>query len=340
MEILQHIDLAIIWSGILALAIIMYVLLDGFDLGIGILSKYAKDEKDQARMINSIAPFWDGNETWLILGGGCLLIGFPVAYAIIMQALYLPIIFMLLGLILRGVAFEFIFKSTDKQRKIWINFFHYGSLIASFFQGVILGEFILGFTVENKRFVGSSMDWFNPFCLIVGAAIVAGYTLLGSGWLVMKTTGKIHDWGRKMSTYSTFVVLFFMLVVSVYLPFVNAEIFDRWFSLPNFYYLAPVPIITFFVAMLLVYNNFKPTKDHYPFILSILMFLLGYVGLAISIFPWIVPHSLTIWDCLAARESIEISIIGVVGILPVILIYTAYNYYVFRGKVSHESMYK
>ncbi len=340
MDFLQNVDLAIIWSGILALAIIMYVILDGFDLGIGILTKFAKDEKDQTRMINSIAPFWDGNETWLILGGGGLLIGFPVAYAIIMQALYLPIIFMLLGLILRGVAFEFIFKSTSSQKKFWINCFHYGSLCASFFQGVILGEFIQGFSVEKGKFIGSSMDWLNPFCLIVGAAIVAGYTLLGSGWLVMKTTGKIHDWGRKISNYATFAVLFFMFVVSIYLPFENPEIFDRWFTLPNFYYLAPIPLVTFFVSIFLVYDNFKPTKDYYPFTFSIIMFLLGYIGLAISIFPWIVPHSLTIWECLAARESIEISIIGVVGILPIILIYTAYNYYVFRGKVSHESLYK
>jgi len=335
-------QLAMVWTMILGLVVIMYVILDGFDLGIGILTKYSKSEADQTRMVNSIAPFWDGNETWLILGAGALLIAFPVAYAIILQALYLPILFMLLGLILRGVAFEFIFKSTGtKMRAVWVNCFHWGSLLATFFQGIILGTFIIGFKVENERYVGGSLDWLEPFTVLVGLSLIAGYVLLGSGWIIMKSEGALHDWAKKISAYATLVVLLYMAAVSLYIPFLNSHIFVRWFSLPNFYYLLPVPFITLVVAYLLIKANKSDLArdDYKPFLYSLLLFLLGYLGLAISLWPWIVPHELTILQCVGAKESMEISLVGVVFILPVILIYTGYSYYVFRGKSHHESMY-
>lgn len=220
-------DLPLIWGGLIATAVLLYVLLDGFDLGCGILFPFAPNDKARNKIMNSIAPFWDGNETWLVLGGGGLFAAFPLAYAVVMPALYLPIILMLMGLIFRGVAFEFRFKTTsDKGRKLWDIAFHAGSLLAAFTQGIILGNIVQGFEVEGRNFAGGALDWANGFAMLTGLAVVFGYALLGATWLIMKTDKDTQKWARKCSRYVLTFVLLGMALVSICMPFMDERI-DR-----------------------------------------------------------------------------------------------------------------
>lgn len=333
-------DLPLIWAGLIATAVFLYVFLDGFDLGVGILFPFAPSDNCRSKMMNSIAPFWDGNETWLVLGGGGLFAAFPVAYAIIMPALYLPIILMLLGLIFRGVAFEFRFKShSEKQQKIWDSAFHFGSLLAAFMQGVILGSFVQGIEVEGRNFTGGPLDWANGFSVIVGLAMIFGYALLGSTWLIMKTDKETQNWARHVAKYVLIFVGFFMALVSISMPFIDNRVLQIWFSLPNFYYLLPIPLLTA-LGFIWVWRDLRNDKREVrPFIVSMLLFLFGYAGLAISLWPWIVPFAFTIWDAAAVAESLSLLLVGTALFLPLILGYTAYCYYIFRGKSTHEKMY-
>ena len=237
-------DLPLIWYGLIGTALFLYVLLDGFDLGLGILFPFAPSDKCRDRMMNSIAPFWDGNETWLVLGAGGLFAAFPLAYAILMPAFYIPVILMLLGLIFRGVAFEFRFKATGRSRRIWDYAFHFGSLAASFMQGMILGAFVRGVEVEGRSFAGGAFDWLNAYSVMTGVAVVFGYALLGSTWLVMKTDGITQDWARKCASYVLGYVGLFLGIVSISMPVMNADVRALWFSLPNLFYLLPVPLLT------------------------------------------------------------------------------------------------
>ena len=237
-------DLPLIWYGLIGTALFLYVLLDGFDLGLGILFPFAPSDKCRDRMMNSIAPFWDGNETWLVLSGGGLFAAFPLAYAILMPAFYIPVILMLLGLIFRGVAFEFRFKATGRSRRIWDYAFHFGSLAASFMQGMILGAFVRGVEVEGRSFAGGAFDWLNAYSVMTGVAVVFGYALLGATWLVMKTDGITQDWARKCASYVLGYVGLFLGIVSISMPVMNADVRALWFSLPNLFYLLPVPLLT------------------------------------------------------------------------------------------------
>ena len=236
-------DLPLIWFGLLVTALFLYVLLDGFDLGVGILFPFAPSDECRDRMMNSIAPFWDGNETWLVLSGGGLFAAFPLAYAILMPALYMPVILMLLGLIFRGVAFEFRFKAV-KSRFVWDYAFHFGSIVAAFMQGMILGAFVKGVQVEGRSFAGHPFDWLNAYSFMTGVALLFGYALLGATWLVMKTDGITQDWARKCASYVLGYVGVFMGIVSISMPIMNAGVKDLWFTFPNFYYLLPVPLVT------------------------------------------------------------------------------------------------
>lgn len=332
-------DLPLIWGAIIATAVFMYVVLDGFDLGCGILFLFAPNDGSRTLIINSIAPFWDGNETWLILGGGGLLVAFPVAYSIIMPALYLPIMLMLMGLIFRGIAFEFYFKAEDKGRQIWACAFHGGSLLATLMQGIILGNFVQGFAVEGRSFVGGALDWANGFSVVTGIAMVFGYTLLGATWLVMKTEGKTQQWARHCAQYVLVFVILFMGVISITMPFIDPNIAKLWFSLPNFFFLLPIPILSGISFIVLWRDLHQQQKEIRPFILSLAIFLLGYAGLCISLFPWIVPFHFTLWQAAATSTSQSIVLIGVLLLLPIILFYTGYCYYVFRGKTSQNSHY-
>lgn len=323
--------LPVIWALLLAVAIAMYVVLDGFDLGMGILFPFA-DEGEKDQMMSSVAPFWDGNETWLILGGGGLLVAFPLAYSIVMPALYLPVIFMLLSLVFRGVAFEFRHVA-DTSRFVWNIAFAGGSTLAAFFQGVLLGGFVQGIEVKDNAFAGGPMDWATPFALLCGLGVVAGYALLGSVWLVMKTEGEVARRARADALKLLPVVLVFMGIVSLWTPIAIPRIAERWFVAPNIFYLAPVPIITLLLAYF-VWRWLERGHDYLPFFGVIGLFLLGYAGIGISTFPYLVPPALTVWDTAAAPASQIFMLIGAIFILPVILGYVAFVYWIFRGKVK------
>ena len=331
-------DLPLIWGFLIATAVFLYALLDGFDLGCGILFLFAPSDKCRDRIMNSIAPFWDGNETWLILGGGGIFAAFPVAYAILMPALYLPVIFMLLGLIFRGVAFEFRFKSSQEHRKIWDIAFHAGSLLAAFMQGVILGNFVQGIEVNGRSFAGGPLDWANGFSIVTGIALIFGYALLGATWLIMKTEDITQNWARGIASYVLVYVGLAMAIVSISMPFIDKRTIELWFSLPNFFYLLPIPLFTAF-GFVLLWKDLKSSNEVRPFFLTIVLFFLGYLGIGISLYPWIVPFKFTIWEAASVSTSQSLLLVGVIIFLPIILIYTAYSYYVFRGKTSHERMY-
>lgn len=331
----SFVDLPLIWYLLIGTAIFLYVLLDGFDLGVGILFPFAPTEECRNRMMNSVAPFWDGNETWLVLGGGGLLAAFPLAYAILMPAFYLPIILMLLGLIFRGVAFEFRFKASGKTRRIWDYSFHFGSLVATFMQGVVLGTFVHGITVEGRAFAGGPLDWLDAFSVMVGVALVAGYALLGATWTIMKTDGETQVWARRCAKYVMVYVALFMGLVSLSMPLMNSDIRQLWFSLPNFLFLQPMPILSLLFFVML-WRDLRSEREFRPFFLTLGIFLMNYIGIGVSTWPWLVPFQVTLWDAAAAPESQSLLLLGTLFLLPCILAYTGYCFWVFRGKASHE----
>ncbi|TVR84245.1 MAG: cytochrome d ubiquinol oxidase subunit II [Rhodospirillales bacterium] len=332
------IDLPLIWAGIIAFAVFMYVLMDGFDLGVGILFPFVRDEGERDIMMNSVAPVWDGNETWLVLGGGGLMVAFPLAYATILPALYLPVLLMLIALIFRGVAFEFRFKAEGRQKHAWSWSFHLGSVFAAFAQGVILGSFIQGFTVEGRDFVGGPLDWLTPFAILTGFGLIAGYALLGTTWLVMKTEGGLQAWAYRNAERALLAVLGFIAIVSVWTPFMDPDIAARWFAWPNIAVLSPVPIVTGLVALGL-FVALRRRFEGYPFIGAIALFGLSYLGIAISLWPNVVPPDISIWDAASAPKTQAFMLFGVVAVTPFVLAYTAFSYWVFRGKVRGDTGY-
>ncbi len=335
----SSIDLPLIWGLLIAVAVFLYVLLDGFDLGIGILFPFAPSDKCRDRMMNSIAPFWDGNETWLVLGGGGLFAAFPLAYAVLMPAFYIPIIVMLLGLIMRGVAFEFRFKAAGKSRRLWDYAFHFGSLAAAFSQGLVLGAFVQGVEVDGRNFSGGPFDWATGFSVMTGIAVVFGYALLGATWLVMKVEDVTQSWARRVASYVLGFVGIFMALVSLSMPFLNDAIRLFWFSTPNIFFLLPIPVITGGLFVLAWRDLARKKAEYRPFFASVGIFMMGYAGLAISIFPWIIPFKYSIWQAAASGPGLSLMLVGVVPLLPLILGYTGYSYYIFRGKASHEHAY-
>ncbi|AOE62321.1 cytochrome d ubiquinol oxidase subunit II [Pseudomonas corrugata] len=332
------IDLPLIWAVVIIFGIMMYVIMDGFDLGIGILFPFIKGERDRDVMMNTVAPVWDGNETWLVLGGAGLFGAFPLAYSVVLSALYLPLILMLIGLIFRGVAFEFRFKAKAEKRHLWDKAFIGGSLTATFFQGVALGAFIDGFQVVNRQFAGGSLDWFTPFTMFCGLALIAAYALLGCTWLIMKTEGKLQEQMHDLARPLAFVVLAVIGIVSLWTPLAHADIAARWFTLPNLFWFLPVPVL----VLVTMYGLFRAVarNAHYtPFILTLVLIFLGYSGLGISLWPNIVPPSISIWDAASPPQSQGFMLVGTLFIIPLILVYTFWSYYVFRGKVNHDDGY-
>jgi cytochrome d ubiquinol oxidase subunit II len=323
--------LPVIWSILIAVAVAMYVILDGFDLGIGILFPFTRDEGERDQMMNSVAPFWDGNETWLILGGGGLWVAFPKAYAVIMPALYLPVIVMLLALIFRGVSFEFRFVAKPRHRS-WDMAFFAGSTIAAFAQGVMLGGLIQGITVVDGQFAGGPFDWATPFALLCGVGLVVGYALLGAAWLVAKTDGAVAVRARDWSRVLLIAVLVFIAAVSLWTPLEFQRIADRWFATPNIYFLWPVPLVTAALGWF-VWSSLDRGREVAPFLGVIGLFVLSFIGLAISTFPYLVPPTLTVWDTAAVPDSQIFTLIGVIFMLPIILGYVVFVYWTFRAKV-------
>jgi cytochrome d ubiquinol oxidase subunit II len=312
----------------------MYVIADGFDLGVGILFNAARDENWRDRMMLSVAPIWDGNETWLVLGGGGLLAVFHLAYAMLMPAVYVPLLIMLIALVFRGVAFEFRFKA-ESSKRIWDYAFHYGSLVATLAQGLVLGAFVQGFDIQGRQFAGGTWDFLTPFSVMVGIGLICGYGLLGATWCVMKTTGHLEVWARKKALQFLIGTMLAMGIVSLWVPFLGRQIEVRWFSWPNIAYLSPVPLVTVLTAWRL-YRALQNGLTYRPFFLAIALFLLGYLGLGISLFPYIVPPNVTIWQAANTVNSQLFALVGFVVVMPLTLAYTAYAYWVFRGKVAED----
>lgn len=329
--------LPILWTGIIATAVAMYVILDGFDLGVGILFPTTRSERSRDAMMASVAPFWDGNETWLVLGGGGLLAAFPGAYSVIMPALYIPVILMLLALILRGVSFEFRWSAQPYQR-YWDWAFAGGSIIAAFAQGLVLGGLIQGIEVQNGAFAGGPFDWFSAFALMCGFGLVAGYGLLGSCWLLVRTTGEVETHARRLAPYFLLTVAAFAALVSLWTPLRYEHIGARWFSTPNIFYLWPLPLVT---ATLFgfVWRELTRGGEMKPFLGVIGIFLLCFLGLAISSYPYLVPPSIDLWQAAAAPASLKIMLVGVAVMLPLVLAYTAFVYWTFRGKLGEGESY-
>ena len=329
------IDLPFIWAGLIAFAVLAYVVLDGFDLGVGILFPLAKDKHDRDVMMNSVAPVWDGNETWLVLGGGGLMAVFPLAYATVLPALYAPLIAMLLGLVLRGVAFEFRWR-TRRGQFLWDWAFSGGSLIATFAQGIALGALVQGIPVINRTYSGGWWDWLTLFTLLTGVALVMGYALLGATWLVMKTEGELQEKSRQQAWVTAAGTIVLIGAVSLWTPFLKPIYFARWFAWPAIIFSAVVPLLVLACAYGL-YTGLRHKSDHRPFLCSLGLFSLCFAGLGISFYPYIVPPSLSIWDAAAPDRSLGFLLVGALILMPLILAYTAYSYWVFRGKVDpHE----
>jgi cytochrome d ubiquinol oxidase subunit II len=325
-------DLPLIWAGLIAFAVLAYVLLDGFDLGVGILFPFVPGEANRDQMMNSVAPVWDGNETWLVLGGGGLFAVFPLAYAVIMPALYAPIIAMLLGLVFRGVAFEFRWK-TQRGKFLWDWAFAVGSTTAAFAQGIALGALVQGIPVADRAYAGGWWDWLTPFSVLTGVAVVVGYALLGSTWLILKTEGPVRDRAFAFARVTAYVTLALIFIVSLWTPFLSDVFMKRWFVWPQILFVAPVPLLVALAAYTLI-KGLLTRNERRPFLASLALFVLCFVGLLISFYPYLVPTSVTIRDAAAPDNSLSFLLAGAAVLIPVILAYTAYSYWVFRGKVN------
>ncbi|PWU28574.1 cytochrome d ubiquinol oxidase subunit II [Pseudomonas sp. RW407] len=332
------IDLPLIWAIIIIFGVMMYVVMDGFDLGIGMLYPFFKDERDRDVMMNTVAPVWDGNETWLVLGGAALFGAFPMAYSVVLSALYLPLVLMLVGLIFRGVAFEFRFKAKAHKRHIWDKAFIGGSLAATFFQGVALGAFIEGLPVVDGQYAGGSLDWLAPFPLFCGLALIVAYSLLGCTWLIMKTEGKLQERMHDLARPLALVLLAVIGIVSLWTPLAHPAIAQRWFSLPNLFWFLPVPLLVL-VSFYALLRSVARNDNALPFVLTLVLIFLGYSGLGISLWPNIIPPGVSIQAASAPPQSQGFMLVGALFIIPFILGYTAWSYYVFRGKVKHGDGY-
>jgi len=333
----MEIDLALVWAGLIAFAVLAYVVLDGFDLGVGILFPLLKSDQHRDLAMNSVAPVWDGNETWLVLGGGGLFAVFPLAYATILPALYAPIIAMLIGLVFRGVSFEFRARARS-SRFVWDIGFCAGSVVAAFSQGVALGALVQGIPVAGRAYAGGWWDWLTPFSLLTGLALLVGYTLLGATWLVMKTDGELAHFARRVSAWSGTATFVLIGAVSLLTPFLNPAYLQRWFAWPGLLFSIVVPLLILTCAWQL-YRGLKTRHDTRPFLAALGFFVLCYLGILISFYPYMVPSSITIWQAAAPDSSLAFLLAGAAFLIPLILAYTAYSYWVFRGKVDPDEGY-
>lgn len=325
-------DLTTIWAVIIAFAVFMYVVMDGFDLGIGILFPLFQRGDERSQAMNAVAPVWDGNETWLVLGGGGLFAAFPLAYSIILPATYPLVIAMLLGLVFRGVAFEFRWRDPRHER-FWDFAFFAGSLAAALSQGMILGALLQGVTVRDGAYGGGWLDWLSPYSLLTGAGVVIGYTLLGATFLIMKLTGRAEEHAYRLARVAAVGTIALMAAVSLATPFLTQRYWARWFDWPSILFTSQVPLLTTIMVAALLFTLVK-RRRYAPFLLSLALFALGMIGLGVSMWPDVVPGSLSIWDAAAPERSQMFMLVGVAIIMPIILAYTGWAYWVFRGKVE------
>jgi cytochrome bd ubiquinol oxidase subunit II len=329
------IDLATIWAGLIAFAVLAYVVLDGFDLGVGILFPLFPEQRDRDVMTNSVAPVWDGNETWLVLGGGGLMAVFPLAYATVLPALYMPLILMLLGLVFRGVAFEFRFR-TKRWKPVWDWAFALGSLVAALTQGIALGALVQGIEIEGRAYAGGWWDWLTPFSILTGIGLVFGYALLGAAWLNLKTIGPLQEKSRRIAMVGATATIILIGIVSLWTPFLDPVYFERWFGWPTAFFSAFVPLLVALSAFGL-WHGLTTGKHLQPFLCALALFVLSFIGIGISFYPYIVPGALTIKEAAAPDASLGFLLVGAAVLIPIILAYTGYAYWVFRGKIDpHE----
>ena len=325
------IDLSLIWIVIIAIGVFIYVVLDGFDLGIGILFPFIKSQQERDVMMNTVAPVWDGNETWMVLGGAGLFAAFPMVYSAVLSALYLPIILMVIALIFRGVAFEFRFKA-NRTKHLWDAAFIGGSILSSFLQGVFLGPYIQGIHIVDGRYAGGGLDWLTPFALFTGLGVVVVYATLGCGWLIMKTDDQLQNSMYRLMPKLVLVLLLIFAAVSIYTPLAHPVIAERWFTKPQILYFSPVPILVVLFTFLTI-RACQKRQDSMPFLYTLGLVFLAYTGFLISIFPYVIPPSVTIWDAAAPANSQLFALIGALILIPIIIIYTIMAYWVFRDKV-------
>jgi len=330
----MELDLPFIWAGLIAFAILAYVVLDGFDLGVGVMFPLLKDDDDRDLAMNSVSPVWDGNETWLVLGGGGLFAVFPLAYATVLPALYAPIIAMLIGLIFRGVSFEFRWR-TERGRFLWDWGFFGGSLLATMAQGITLGALVQGIDIEGRVYAGGWWDWLTPFSILTGIALTVGYVLLGATWLVMKTEGSTYRRAKELAGRAAIGTVVLIGIVSVATPPLNPVYAHRWFDWPTAIFSVLVPLLVL-ACLWSLYAGLRNGRDAQPFLSALGLFLLCYAGIGISFYPYIVPSSITIWQAAAPDDSLAFLLVGAAVLVPIILLYTAYAYWVFRGKVPPD----
>ncbi len=339
MTYLTTLDLPVIWAALIAVAVLLYVVLDGFDLGVGILFAVERDDAHRDVMVNTVAPVWDGNETWLILGGGGLFAVFPLAYAIIMPALYPTIFGMLLALVFRGVAFEFRFRAHSRAaRRAWDMAFLVGSTVAALCQGLTLGGLLQGVKVTGRAYSGGWFDWLTGFTVLCGIAVVVGYALLGACWLIWRTEGELQSRARRHARALGVATLALIVVVSLWTPMLDPVFAARWFGWPGILLTSPVPILLALLAWSF-WAGLSRRSDIQPFLSVLGWFVLCFAGLGVSMWPMMVPPTVTIWDAAAPPESQAFLLVGTVVLLPIILAYTAYAYWIFRGKVKPGAHY-
>jgi cytochrome bd ubiquinol oxidase subunit II len=327
------IDLPLVWAVLILFGVMMYVVMDGFDLGIGLLYPFVSAEAERDVMMNTVAPVWDGNETWLVLGGAGLFAAFPEAYAVILSALYLPLAFMLMGLIFRGVAFEFRFKAPPRYQRFWGRAFASGSLIATFFQGVVLGAFLQGLPLREGQASGNASTWLAPFPVFVGLGLLVAYALLGASWLVMKTDAELQQRMRELGKRLAGMLFLVIGAISVWTPLSQPAVAQKWFSWPNILWFSPVPVLVLVCTLMLRRFLEDRSSDVMPFLLTLCLVFLGYSGLGISLWPYVIPPSISIWEAAGPPQSLGFTLVGALLIIPVIIGYTAWGYWVFRGKV-------
>ncbi|MFN7097937.1 MAG: cytochrome d ubiquinol oxidase subunit II [Gammaproteobacteria bacterium] len=331
---MEH-TITLILAGILAFVVVMYVLLDGFDLGVGILFPFLENDHERDLVMSSLTPVWDGNETWLVLGGATLYGAFPIVYSTILPTLYLPLFLMLIALVFRGVSFEF--RHVAKGSKwVWTTCFALGSTIAAFCQGVVLGTFVQGYTDANGNIMISDYHSITSFTIMTGLAVIAGYALLGSAWLIKKTEGNLRDYMFKLAKYLLIVVTLFMAVTVVWTPFIVPGVLTRWFTMPTFAFLLPLPILGIATAIVMWFQLTTQANDNRPFVLGMLLFAWAYLSLIVSQWPYAIPRAITVWDAAAPFKSQVFILVGLLIVIPIILTYTIYSYAVFKGKVSHD----
>ncbi|GAA3897413.1 cytochrome d ubiquinol oxidase subunit II [Halomonas cibimaris] len=331
----MSLDITLVWAGIIGFGVIMYVLMDGFDLGLGILYPFAPDETSRDVMMNSVAPVWDGNETWLVLGGAGLLGAFPLVYSVFLPALYIGVFLMLAGLIFRGISFEFRFKS-KKNRHWWNRAFCWGSVVATFAQGAVVGAYIQGFPVEDRVFVGGPFDWLTPFSVLTGLGLMAGYALLGATWLILKSDGYVQDWAYRITPRLLLAVLGIFAIVSLWTPLVSVDVRERWLNQLHVIWVLPILAMACAAAL---YRAVKRREQGRPFLMTLGLFVFTYLGMIASKWPVIVPPDYTIWDAASAPASQMFLLVGTVLVIPIVLAYTAWSYWVFRGKVKADDGY-